>query len=199
MRLPNTEFTSRPWRAHEITGDFVIEDVWALPTPGGPDDLDRLVRQLTDGDDSTMSVSSNVVVGTLWALRLKIGALLRWDTPDKAIGHRVASLCDRLPQDLRAVRGPDMEGAPFTSVFLTHDEWLAEFANSTVHCLLHLGWVEDGHGGYHGQMTALVKPSGLFGKLYMAMISPLRQRVVYPHFFREMGKTWRAGELTDTR
>jgi hypothetical protein len=39
MKLPNTTHTSRPWRIHELTRDFRLEDVWALPTPGGPDDF----------------------------------------------------------------------------------------------------------------------------------------------------------------
>ena len=39
MRLPNTAHTSRPWRIHDIAPDFELEDVWALPTPGGPDDF----------------------------------------------------------------------------------------------------------------------------------------------------------------
>lgn len=199
MRLADTEFTTRPWRAHEITEDFVIEDVWALPTPGGPDDLDRLVRQMTDGNGEAMSIRSNVIVGTLWAARWKIGALLGWDKPDKAVGHRVPSLRDRLPEDLRAVRGPDMRTTPFTSVFQTHDEWLAEFANSTVHALMHLGWVADGNGGYYAQMTALVKPNGLFGKLYMRGISPLRHLLVYPHLFREIEKAWQANTPAETR
>jgi hypothetical protein len=34
MRLPNNAHTSRPWRIHELTHDFRLEDVWALPTPG---------------------------------------------------------------------------------------------------------------------------------------------------------------------
>ena len=46
MRLPDTAHTSRPWRIHELTRDFRLEDVWALPTPGGPDDFPRLVRQM---------------------------------------------------------------------------------------------------------------------------------------------------------
>src|SRR5215217_2599577 len=50
MRLPNTAHTSRPWRIHEIARDFRLEDVWALPTPGGPDDFPRLVRQIAAGD-----------------------------------------------------------------------------------------------------------------------------------------------------
>src|SRR5213596_345770 len=41
MRLPNTAHTSRPWRIHELTHDFRLEDVWALPGVGGPDDFPR--------------------------------------------------------------------------------------------------------------------------------------------------------------
>ena len=55
MRLPDTAHTSRPWRIHELTGDFRLEDVWALPTPGGPDDFPRVVQgfpQLARGLDA---------------------------------------------------------------------------------------------------------------------------------------------------
>ena len=36
MKLPKSAHFSRPWRIHELTRDFRLEDVWALPTPGGP-------------------------------------------------------------------------------------------------------------------------------------------------------------------
>ena len=49
MRLPNTAHSSRPWRIHGLTRDFRIEDVWALPTPGGPDDFPRLVQGIASG------------------------------------------------------------------------------------------------------------------------------------------------------
>ncbi|MEV6431225.1 DUF2867 domain-containing protein [Nocardia sp. NPDC051463] len=189
MRLPNSEYSSRPWRVHDFTKDFEIEDVWALPTPGGPDDLERLVGQMTDGDGS--AVSGKNVVGFLFAVRWKLGALLGWDKPDAGIGTRVASLRDRLPEDLRAIRGTDMRAVPFESVFQTHDEWVAESANKTVHVLMHLGWVSDGDGGYHAQMTALVKPNGLVGKVYMLAISPLRRLLVYPPLLRSIGRRWR--------
>ena len=35
MRLPDAAHTDRPWRIHEVARDFRLEDVWALPTPGG--------------------------------------------------------------------------------------------------------------------------------------------------------------------
>jgi hypothetical protein len=57
MKLPKTEHTSRPWRIHEIARDFTLADVWALPTPGGPDDFPRLVRQFTSGDDPSQGFS----------------------------------------------------------------------------------------------------------------------------------------------
>jgi hypothetical protein len=36
---PNAPHTFRPWRIHELARDLRLEDVWALPTPGGPDDV----------------------------------------------------------------------------------------------------------------------------------------------------------------
>jgi hypothetical protein len=50
MKLPNSAHTDQPWRIHEITPDFRLYDVWALPTPGGSDDFLRLVQQLARGD-----------------------------------------------------------------------------------------------------------------------------------------------------
>jgi hypothetical protein len=44
MRLSNAAHKSSPWCIHGLAGGFSLEDVWALPTPGGPDDFSRLVR-----------------------------------------------------------------------------------------------------------------------------------------------------------
>jgi hypothetical protein len=52
MRLPNSVHTSRPWRIHELTRDFRLEDVWELPGVGGPDDFPLLVQQIASGDPS---------------------------------------------------------------------------------------------------------------------------------------------------
>ena len=195
MRLPSTAHTSRPWRIHEIAGDFQVEDVWALPTPGGPDDLARLVAQFADNSEAV----SSPVARLLFAVRWKLGALFGWDKADGGVGARVASVRDRLPADLReGPRGPDLTAVPFTSVYLTHDEWAAELANRTVHGVMHIGWVPDGAGGYRGQMAVLVKPNGLLGALYMVAIKPFRYLGVYPALLRAIGREWRrsAGERT---
>ncbi|PHQ50509.1 hypothetical protein BLA24_16915 [Streptomyces cinnamoneus] len=194
MRLPNSAHTSRPWRIHEIAGDFRIDDVWALPTPGGPDDLAWLVRQFANGDPEAASPVSSPVASFLFAVRWKLGKLLGWDKDDSGVGARVPTLHDRLPADLRdGPRGPDTASTPFTSVYQTHDEWVAEMGNRTVHALMHIGWVPDGAGGYRGQMAVLVKPNGLLGVAYMAAIKPFRYLLVYPALLRTIGREWQAG------
>ncbi|MFG2992801.1 DUF2867 domain-containing protein [Streptomyces sp. NPDC048257] len=196
MRLPTTAHTSRPWRIHEIAADFQVEDVWELPTPGGPDDLARLVRQFAQ--DSGDPVPSPVA-RALFAIRWKLGELFGWDKPDGGIGARVPTLRDRLPADLReGERGPDLGSLPFTSVYQTHDEWAAETANRTMHGVLHIGWVPDGKGGYHGLMTVLVKPNGRLGALYMLGIKPFRYLGVYPALLRSIGRQWRENAPTTT-
>ena len=192
MRLPNTAHTSQPWRIHELTRDFRLEDVWALPTPGGPDDFPLLVQRIVGGDPSRGSRSAT---RALWSIRWKIGALLGWDRPDAGVGSRVPTLRDRLPADLRDAPGPDFAALPFSSLYLLDDEFAAEIANRTMHGVLHLGWVPDGTDGYRGQMAVLVKPNGLFGTAYMAAINPFRHLIVYPAAIRKLEREWQTRSL----
>jgi hypothetical protein len=169
MRLPDSAHTSRPWRIHELTPEFRLEDVWVLPTPGGPDDFPSLVRLIASGNASR---DSKGAARALWVIRLKLGQILGWDAPD-------------------AGPGPDRRARPFTPLYLTADEFAAEIINRTVHGILHLGWVRDGPGRYHGQLAVLVKPNGRLGTGYMAAITPFRHLIVYPPMIRQIGQAWR--------
>ena len=188
QRRSNTAHSSRPWRIHELTRDFRLEDVWALPAPGGTEDFPRLVQLIASGNPQDSSHASR----GLWAIRWKLGELLGWDGPDAGPSSRVPTLGDRLPADLReGPSGPDFDALPFTSLYLTDHEWAAEIANRTMHGVLHLGWVPDGAGSYHGQMAVLVKPNGLLGSAYMAAIRPFRHLIVYPAMMRQLEREWR--------
>jgi hypothetical protein len=189
MRLPTTAHTTRPWRIHELAPDFRVEDVWSLPTPGGPDDFPRLVEQVTKLDPTRRSSA----VRALFAIRWKLGGLLGWDRPDAGLGSRVRTLRERLPADLR--RGPSPPGArggPFTPLYVTHDECALEMANQTVHGVLHLGWIPDETGGWHGQMAVLVRRNGALGGAYMKAIAPFRYLIVYPMMMRGIEQEWQA-------
>lgn len=191
MRIPKTEHTSRPWRIHEIAGDFTVEDVWELPTPGGPDDLARVLDQFSRQGDPSEHWSWPA--RALWGLRWKLGELFGWDKPDQGLDARVPTLRDRLPADLRdGPTGPETPSVPFTPLYLTHDEWAAEMANRTVHGIMHIGWVQCDDGRYRARMAVLVKPNGLFGRAYMAAILPFRYLIVYPQLMRAIEKQWQA-------
>ena len=188
MRLPTTAHTSQPWRIHELTRDFRLEDVWDLPGTGGSDDFQRLVEGFASADPSQSSSRA------LFAIRWRIGELLGWDGPGAGLGSRVPTLRERMPADLRdAASGPAFKALPFTSLYLTEDEFAAEIANRTMHGLMHIGRVGDATGGSRVQMAVLVKPNGLLGTGYMAAITPFRRLIVYPTMLRGIERELRAG------
>ncbi len=195
MRLPNSAHASQPWRIHEFTSDFRLEDVWELPGSGGPDDFPPLVQMITSQDPSQ---SSSSAVRTLFAIRWKLGELLGWDDPDAGLGSRVPTLRDRLPADLLETPCPSFDALPFTSLYLLEDEFAAEIANGTMHGVMHIGRVQDESGGFRARMAVLVKPNGLFGSAYMAAIKPFRHLIVYPPMLREAERAWRARDAAAT-
>ncbi|HZN81855.1 MAG TPA: DUF2867 domain-containing protein [Mycobacterium sp.] len=184
--LDTAEHAARPWRIHEIAKDFHVLDVWALPTPGGPDGFPQLVRLMATFDPAETSP----VVRALFSIRWTLGRVFGLDGQDSGLGTRVASLRDRLPTDLTETP-TDFDTHLFTPLYVTDDEFAMEIANQTVHGILHIGWVPDGAGGYRGQMAVLVKPNGVLGVGYLAAIAPFRHLVVYPLMMRAIGRAWR--------
>jgi hypothetical protein len=189
MRLPDSAYTDRPWRIHEVAPDFKLEDVWELPGAGGPGDFPRLVEMLTSMDPAK---GSSRIAGALWAIRWKVGELLGWDDPEAGVGSRVPSLRDCLPDDLRQAPRPGFDALPFSTLYMTDDEFAAEVANKTVHGVMHIGAVRQPDGGFRAQMAVLVKPNGWLGDLYMAAIRPFRHLIVYPAVMRDGGREWSA-------
>ncbi|RAV11639.1 DUF2867 domain-containing protein [Mycolicibacterium sp. GF69] len=187
-RLATTEHASRPWRIHELARDFRVLDVWALPTPGGPDDFDALVKLWGTFDPSHTSL----VVRALFATRWSIGRLFGLDTPEAGLGGRVHALRDRLPADLRSSTTCFVNShGQFEPLYIADDEFAMEIANQTVHGVLHVGWVADATGTHRGQMAVLVRPNGLMGRGYLAAIAPFRHLIVYPLMLRDIGRLWR--------
>lgn len=206
MRLPNAAHESRPWRIREITPDFRLEDVWALPVYGGADDFESLVEVMATLDPTeTPSKASRL----LFDFRFLLGRWFGWDDAARTLpipGQTATTLADRLPNDLRDTAN-DLElgsakleglGVHFAPIYRTDIECAAELSNQTVHGVIHLAWVDRGGGRYQGQMAIYVKPRGVFGKGYMALIKPFRYLVVYPALLRQIEDAWNA-RLSDQR
>lgn len=189
-RLAKSTYTEHPWRIHELTSGFRVEDVWAFRTPGaGPDDFPTMLAAMRTAGGFARQTWP---VRFLFAVRWKLGALLGWDNPTAGVGARVASLRDRLPSDLRdAPRGQDDDNMPLKAIYELAMESARELANKTVHTVMHLSWAQGANGDHELRMAVLVKPNGWFGRLYMAAIAPFRYFIVYPALTRQWERAWR--------
>jgi hypothetical protein len=204
MRLPNAAHESHFWRIHEIVPDFTLEDVWALPVEGSAADNERVLELMASSDPAD---ADSRAVRALWRLRDRLGSwfgLGRVSLPadggsdgagDLPIpGTSETSLSERLPDDLRGTaNGVNFGSLPFVPLYRTDVEFAAEISNQTVHGVMHLAWVEQGEGRYQGQMAVYVKPRGVFGKGYMALIKPFRYWIVYPALMRQVERMWNEG------
>ena len=134
----------------------------------------------------------------LFSIRYRLGGWFRWDDAPGPLAIPRATettLRARLPEDLRntgTATGPDLSPYGFRPLYRTDVEWAAELSNRTVHAVMHLAWVPEGAGRYHGQMGVYVKPRGRFGAAYMAAIAPFRHRVIYPALMRQIERAWNA-------
>ena len=204
MRLPNAAHESGPWRIREIASDFTLEDVWALPAHGGAEDFQALLELMAASDPAN---AESLPTRVLWRVRDRLGSwfdLGRISVPVDSSGGDEAgklpipgksetSLAGRLPDDLLGtVADLDFGSLPFAPLYRTDVEFAAEISNKTVHGVMHLAWVDQGEGRYQGQMAVYVKPRGLFGKGYMALIKPFRYLIVYPALMRQTERTWNA-------
>ena len=201
MRIPNAEHESRPWRIHAIVPDFTLQDVWALPAVGRTEDFHTVLELMTSSDPANLESRP---ARFLWNLRDRLGEWFdlgristgagvgadaggRFTIP----GTGEKSLAERLPDDLHGTATEfDWSTLPFVSLYRTADEYAAETSNRTVHGVMHLAWADRGDGCYQAQMAVYVKPRGLFGKGYMALIKPFRYWIVYPALMRTIERMW---------
>jgi hypothetical protein len=201
-RLPDTAHTSGPWRIREIVPDFRLEDVWALPVHGGAEDFQALLEMMVSSNPAD---AESLPTRVLWGVRDRLGgwfglgrisAAIESDTNGAAgkppiPGEDATSLADRLPNDLRDTAADlRFDSLPFVSLYRTDVEFAAELSNRTMHGVMHLAWVDQGDGCYQGQMAVYVKPRGLLGNGYMALIKPFRYWIVYPALMRQSEREW---------
>ncbi len=202
MRIPNAAHESRPWRIREMVGDFILEDVWALPMYGGVDDFQALIEWGTSFDPTK---AESLPTRFLWGVRDRLGdwfgigriSVPVASGPDDGAdtlpipGQEETSLINRVPDDLRDTAADvHFKALPFTPLYRTDTEFAAELSNQTVHGVMHLAWADQGDGRYQAQMAVYVKPRGFLGRAYMALIKPFRHLIVYPALTRQIERMW---------
>ncbi len=191
VRISLPEHLAHPWRVHALAPDFELLDVWRFGTRGRAADFPEFVRAMAGMD--RVVAQTNWTTRALFGVRTGLGKLFRWDrerVPLPIPGCVEHSLAVRLSGGVD--RTAPRSDAAFYPVYEDDHESLTEISNSTVHALMHLGWIALDDGTFAPQMAVYVKPRGLFGRLYMGVIGPFRHLVVYPSVMRAVDRSWAA-------
>lgn len=198
MRIPNDVLKTQRWIIDDIVHDFDVEDVWALPIDGGPDDFAAVVDLMQSIE---FPGSAPLPVRLLWGIRDLLGRMFglgRISTSADDAGSwppvpgtDERSLLGRIPEELRTT-APDshLTDKPFRPLYRTDSEFAEEISNRTMYGVMHLAWVDQGDDRHQAQMTVYVKPRGAFGAAYMAFIKPFRYAIIYPALMRYLERLW---------
>ena len=186
MRIDPDEFRASRLRVHALLHDVPLEDVWAIPLPGGG--AGRTVDDVRDALNAAVAAAPPAVKG-LFRLRGRIGALLGWDRERPA--WNAESYASRLSAADRA-QSTAAPGAPdgrLSLLYRFQDEQLSERRNATVHAFSSLS-IRPSPGGYVAYWAIYVQPVHRMTRLYMAAIAPFRRLVVYPAIIRKVQSAW---------
>ncbi|MEM1177910.1 MAG: DUF2867 domain-containing protein [Acidobacteriota bacterium] len=182
MRLATDEHRRHDWWVHNYAKDFELLDLWQYPIES--DRADDFETFLEVHDMMEMVKDTSVAVRALFAVRLVLGKIFRWDGPPVDDGPTRAA---------GSIAG-------FDEVYRDDRELVLRTENATVTALMHLGWVPlegDGTGEkYTAQLAVYAISKGRVGRAYMALISPFRHGLVYPALMRAGRRRWLARPRT---
>lgn len=191
MQINTSEHYKQSWIVHDLLADFEVEDVWQFPV-----ELDKkhTIPMFQNQLFSAMEqLSQKGIPGMLFKLRFFLGELFGWDKAAESANNTIkkGSIRERyaVKYNLQKADLIPIGNADFEPVYSNVEESLAEISNATVHAGLHLSKVSIGEK-YGVQMAVYVKPKGILGKFYMALIKPFRLAIVYPAMMRIVGKHW---------
>lgn len=190
--IPTSEHSCQPWRINEIAADFELVDAWRLPAEGNLSEFADL-NEIFSLDRLDHAERNSKASRFLFGVRAWLGQRLGWDDQMNTLSIpecTEVSLRERLPDDLVAASIEGLSTTSFLPVFRTETESASELSNNLLHAIMHIGWVDDGNGRYHGQMGVYVKHRQRRSVWYMKAIWPFRQFVVYPSLLKMVKNGW---------
>lgn len=190
MKVSNSRHFEQTLRVHDFMKDFEVEDVWEFPVELSQEDTVPTFYELMM--NSLEIISEDGPAGFLFKLRFFLGRLFGWDEKNESDEFPPGSLRERY-KNQNEIKGEtvleSLETDGFNPVYQFPDECLSEIDNATVHAALHLAKVKV-NDTFKVLMTVYVKPKGIFGKFYMALIKPFRLFIVYPSMMNMVKRSW---------
>jgi hypothetical protein len=188
-KVLKSEFARLPLRVHDLLSDVPLHDAWAvdLPKRHSGITLNAFLHQ-TKGRVFTESPIVRALVGA----RLGVGRVLGWDRLPP--GEDAETFADRLTDDDRsrslvAVGTPQAPSSIFRVVYRFQNEQLAEFINRTAHAGA-LSALFETATGYRFYFAVYVRAVSRLTPIYMALIDPFRNLIVYPSLLRSVRENW---------
>jgi uncharacterized protein DUF2867 len=180
------EFERLPLRVHDFLAGVPLHDVWAvdLPRLRSGVTLEQFLRA-AGGSPFTLTP----VVRALLAARFFVGRLLGWDRePAAAVRETFASRLTTADLS-KSLAPPGTPEGFFRIVYRFENEQLLEVINRTAHAAALSALVETANA-YRFYFGVYVRSVGRCTPVYMALIDPLRKRIVYPSLLRGVRRTW---------
>ena len=192
MKIPRADHCGQDWLINRIAPDFELHDAWAIPIEGAAHERGLLYARLgvRDAGFERGSWASQA----LFRLRAVLGRYLDWDAELNTLpipGCKEHSLRERVAP---AQRSDDVERGtgPFRLIYRNEREFATDISNNILHAVMQIGWATDTNGHPRAQMGVYVKSRSRFGPLYMAVIRPFRELIIYPSLIKRMTRAWAA-------
>ncbi|UCE40120.1 MAG: DUF2867 domain-containing protein [Candidatus Aminicenantes bacterium] len=198
---------AQSWIVHDIAKDFKLLDVWEFPILADKTKnqdffyFRKVMQSMAPENPGSFFSLKYLTARFLVALRVYLGETFDLDKNINTLpipGSTEISMRERLSAaDLKKSLADSIgEGIQtddiWRTVYLYENEMLFEHSNDTVHALMHVGWVHKYGNYYTAQLAVYAKPRGDFGELYMQLIMPFRQVIVYPTLMEEVKRRWDA-------
>lgn len=183
------EFKQKPFRVHSFLAGIPMRTQEHIELNGGRPGmtLKEIIAVIGFGGEAEIEVGP--VTNALFRLRTLIGRLLGWDEANELV--ETVSYVSRLTADDRgrSLVTPGHPAGISRILYQFENEMLGEIINRTVHCF----WVlasESSARGYSLFLAVYVKKLNWFTPIYMALVSPLLNWIIYPSMTKGIRQRW---------
>jgi uncharacterized protein DUF2867 len=185
-RISTQEFERLPLRVHAFLAGVPLHDVWAvdLPRTRSGITLDEFLRAA-----GMRLFTLSPVVRALVNIRLLVGRLLGWDRDPAATAWETFTTRLTNADRSKSLAPAGTREGLFRVVYRFENEQLLELINRTAHAAALSALVETAYD-YRFYFCVYVRSVGRFTPVYIALIDPFRELVVYPSLLRSVRATW---------